>query len=84
MTDPVALLDTERLGEYLAGVLPELGAIESAEKFSGGQSNPTFRLETGSGTYVLRRQPPGKLLKSAHAVDREYRVMAALSGSATT
>jgi len=52
------------------------------EKFQGGQSNPTFKLIAASGTYVLRRQPPGKLLKSAHAVDREYRVMRALAGTA--
>jgi len=51
------------------------------EKFKGGQSNPTYRLKAASGSYVLRRQPPGKLLKSAHAVDREYRVMRALAGS---
>ena len=51
------------------------------EKFKGGQSNPTYRLKAASGTYVLRRQPPGKLLKSAHAVDREYRVMRALAGT---
>ncbi|AXS41964.1 phosphotransferase family protein [Breoghania sp. L-A4] len=52
-----------------------------AEKFAGGQSNPTFRIEAESGTYVLRRKPPGKLLKSAHAVDREFRVMTALRGT---
>ena len=51
------------------------------DKFKGGQSNPTFKLTARSGTYVLRRQPPGKLLKSAHAVDREFRVMRALDGS---
>jgi aminoglycoside phosphotransferase (APT) family kinase protein len=51
------------------------------EKFKGGQSNPTFRLVAASGSYVLRRQPPGALLKSAHAVDREFRVMQALAGS---
>ncbi len=51
------------------------------EKFPGGQSNPTFKLTAASGTYVLRRQPPGKLLKSAHAVDREFRVQKALQGS---
>jgi len=49
------------------------------EKFAGGQSNPTFKLTAGSGVYVLRRQPPGKLLKSAHAVDREFRVISALA-----
>ena len=48
-------------------------------KFSVGQSNPTFRLTTPSGTYVLRRKPPGTLLKSAHAVDREFRVQKALA-----
>lgn len=52
-----------------------------AEKFSVGQSNPTYLLRGASGTYVLRRQPPGVLLKSAHAVDREYRVQKALAGS---
>ena len=51
------------------------------DKFKGGQSNPTFKLIAASGTYVLRRQPAGKLLKSAHAVDREFRVMKALAGS---
>jgi aminoglycoside phosphotransferase (APT) family kinase protein len=52
------------------------------EQFKGGQSNPTFLLTTPSRRLVLRRKPPGKLLPSAHAVDREYRVMAALRGSA--
>ena len=53
----------------------------SLEKFSGGQSNPTFKVSAQSGLYVLRRQPPGKLLKSAHAVDREYSVLNALKNS---
>lgn len=53
-----------------------------AEKFMVGQSNPTFRLESASGAYVLRRKPPGVLLKSAHAVDREFRVQRALAGTA--
>jgi len=48
------------------------------EQFRGGQSNPTYKLTTPGARYVLRRKPPGKLLPSAHAVDREYRVMAAL------
>ncbi|HXH53471.1 MAG TPA: phosphotransferase family protein [Sphingomicrobium sp.] len=47
-------------------------------QFKGGQSNPTYRLDAASGTYVLRRKPPGKILPGAHAVEREYRVMAAL------
>ena len=75
MTTGVASLDLDRLSKHLEG---RFGKLESAEKFSGGQSNPTFRLETSEGIFVLRRQPPGKLLKSAHAVDREYRVMRAL------
>jgi aminoglycoside phosphotransferase (APT) family kinase protein len=47
-------------------------------QFKGGQSNPTYRVDSASGAYVLRRKPPGKLLPGAHAVEREYRVMAAL------
>ena len=48
-------------------------------QFAGGQSNPTFLVESRSQRYVLRRKPPGKLLPSAHAVDREYRVISALA-----
>ena len=47
-------------------------------KFKGGQSNPTYRIDTPNRSYVLRRQPFGKLLPSAHAVDREYAAMSAL------
>ena len=54
----------------------------AAERFEGGQSNPTYKLLAGSGEYVLRRKPLGHLLPSAHAVDREYRVMRALAGTA--
>src|SRR5581483_352296 len=50
----------------------------TVEQFRGGQANPTYRLSAPSGRYVLRRKPPGKLLPSAHAVDREYRVITAL------
>jgi aminoglycoside phosphotransferase (APT) family kinase protein len=50
----------------------------TVRQFRGGQSNPTYHLSSPSGTYVLRRKPPGKLLPSAHAVDREYRVITAL------
>jgi aminoglycoside phosphotransferase (APT) family kinase protein len=53
----------------------------AAEQFEGGQSNPTYKLRSGAGSYVLRRKPIGQLLPSAHAVDREYRVMRALSGT---
>ena len=54
-----------------------------ATKFKGGQSNPTYLLEAASGKYVLRRKPPGKLLASAHAVDREFRVLQALIGTSS-
>lgn len=71
-------LDTASLGAYLAGHLDGFSGTLSAEKFEGGQSNPTFKLTAGGKSYVLRRKPPGELLKSAHAVDREYRVITAL------
>src|ERR687892_263626 len=51
----------------------------AVRQFKGGQSNPTYLLETPSRRYVLRRKPPGKLLPSAHAVDREFRVISALA-----
>src|ERR1700692_4835019 len=47
-------------------------------QFQGGQSTPTYRLSSPGGEYVLRRKPPGKLLPSAHAVDREYRILTTL------
>ncbi|MGL6160656.1 phosphotransferase [Microbulbifer sp.] len=72
-------LPPERLEEYLAACIEGFRGPLEVSKFSDGQSNPTFKLHAASGTYVLRRQPPGKLLKSAHAVDREFRVMRALA-----
>ncbi|MCQ3827825.1 phosphotransferase [Microbulbifer elongatus] len=77
----VGQLDIENLREYLREILPGFDGVVRATKFPGGQSNPTFKVETDAGLYVLRRQPPGKLLKSAHAVDREFRVMRALADS---
>ena len=74
-------LPLSRLGAYLEARLPGFYGLRSARKFSGGQSNPTFLLTADSGKLVLRRKPPGDLLKSAHAVDREFRVIRALSGS---
>ncbi|MEP5566318.1 MAG: phosphotransferase [Halioglobus sp.] len=71
-------LDTSTLGEYLAAHIPGFRGPISTEKFAGGQSNPTFKLSAGGTSYVLRRKPPGELLKSAHAVDREFRVISAL------
>ncbi len=75
------VIDLAVLNSYLSSACPSIGHVKSAEKFAGGQSNPTFKLTTDNGVYVLRRQPPGKLLKSAHAVDREFRVINALQGS---
>ena len=70
--------DTEALSRYLERQMSGFRGPVDARKFGNGQSNPTYRLQAQSGVYVLRRKPPGELLKSAHAVDREYRVTAAL------
>ena len=80
MTDANAL-DAAVLAPYLEANVPGFRGLESIEKFKSGQSNPTFLLIAGSGRYVLRAKPPGQLLKSAHQVDREYRVMRALAGT---
>lgn len=67
--------------EHVAGCSGDENAL-TVEQFQGGQSNPTYRISTAQGEcYILRRKPPGKLLPSAHAVDREYRIMQALAGS---
>lgn len=73
-------LDREALNAFLERNLPDFGPILSIEKFKGGQSNPTYRLQTASRTCVLRRKPPGKLIRGAHAIDREYRVVGAVHG----
>jgi len=77
----IDLLDVPTLTSYLEANMDDFAGPFTATKFSGGQSNPTFRIDAVSGIYVLRRQPPGKLLKSAHAVDREYRVLKALEST---
>ena len=74
-------LDTRSLEAYLRDHLPEVHGPITAEKFAGGQSNPTFLISDGDQRWVLRRKPPGELLASAHAVDREFRVMSALAGT---
>jgi len=68
------------LAEYLQAHVPGFHGPLVATKFDGGQSNPTYKIDAASGRYVLRRKPPGQLLPSAHAVDREYRVLQALHG----
>ena len=70
--------DVARLEAYLARELPTFSGPLTAQQFAGGQSNPTYLLSTPGARYVLRRKPPGQLLASAHAVDREFRVIKAL------
>ena len=62
------------LSEHMEGDFSDLDVLQ----FEGGQSNPTYRIHAGKNTFVMRKKPPGVLLKSAHAVDREHRIMAAL------
>ena len=73
-------IDRDALERYLAIYLPDFEPPLEIRQFEGGQSNPTYLLRTGAGEFVLRKKPPGHLLPSAHAVDREYRVMTALAG----
>lgn len=71
-------IDTEVLEAYLAKFISDFRGPITVEQFRGGQSNPTYRVSSAKDSYVLRRKPPGKLLPSAHAVEREYRVISAL------
>jgi aminoglycoside phosphotransferase (APT) family kinase protein len=71
-------IDVASLERYLAASVTGFAGPLAVRQFKGGQSNPTYLLETPQRRYVLRRKPPGKLLPSAHAVDREYRVIRAL------
>jgi len=73
-------LQRNRLGDYLARELALSGVLE-IERVEGGQSNPTFFLTVGGRRLVLRKKPAGPVLPSAHAVDREHRVLAALAGT---
>jgi aminoglycoside phosphotransferase (APT) family kinase protein len=73
-------IDRDALERYLVDHLPGFRGPLEVRQFEGGQSNPTYYLHTLGGDYVLRKKPPGQLLPSAHAVEREYRVMTALSG----
>ena len=75
------MLNLAAVEAYLSQHLPGFDGPIEADKFQVGQSNPTFRLKTPKRDYVLRRKPPGQLLKSAHAVDREFRVQKALAGT---
>ena len=77
----VSSLNEDKLVAYLEANVDGFSGPITVTKFAGGQSNPTFKIDAASGSYVLRRQPPGELLKSAHAVDREYRVLKALANT---
>lgn len=85
MTDTAdipGLTDPQALAAELAAGIDGFYGLRRIVKFDTGQSNPTYRVEADSGLYVMRVKPPGMLLAGAHRVDREYRVMAALAGSA--
>lgn len=71
-------IDEARLADWLSAHVPGFHGPLQVDQFSGGQSNPTYRLRTPEASYVLRRKPPGPLLKGAHAIEREARVMGAL------
>jgi len=75
-------LDLPRLAAFLKSTLESPPGELGARRFRGGQSNPTYLLSVGKARYVLRKKPSGRLLPSAHAVEREYRVMSALASSA--
>ncbi|MCR9126479.1 MAG: phosphotransferase family protein [Rhodobacteraceae bacterium] len=81
MTNAAQTFDVPAVEAYLTENLPGFSGPITVRKFDVGQSNPTFLLKTPGHNYVLRRKPPGVLLKSAHAVDREFRVQSALAGT---
>jgi aminoglycoside phosphotransferase (APT) family kinase protein len=78
--DPRHQLDVARLEKFVDEHLDDFEGALRVKQFVGGQSNPTYHLSDGHREWVLRRKPPGKLVSSAHAVDREFRVLAALNG----
>jgi aminoglycoside phosphotransferase (APT) family kinase protein len=79
---PQHSFDTQRLSAWMQTHIAGFSGPIEVQQFAGGQSNPTFLVQSASRRYVLRRKPPGKLLPSAHAVDREFRVLAALKDTA--
>ncbi len=74
-------ISQQTLDPYLRDTVKGFAGLQTVTKFGTGQSNPTYKLDADSGTYVLRSKPAGKLLPSAHAVEREFRVMQALSNT---
>ena len=79
MQESPNVLDAEALEPWLTDHVEGFDTLHEIRKFDTGQSNPTFLITADSGKYVLRAKPPGQLLKSAHQVDREYRVISALA-----
>ena len=73
--------DEAALAAWMNETVAGFDGLMTVSQFKGGQSNPTYKLDTPDRSYVLRRKPPGKLLPSAHAVDREYKVMKSLGGA---
>ena len=83
MAKPLHNYDATVLSAYLEQHVTGFTGLAGIGRFSDGQSNPTYRiLDISGASYVLRAKPPGELLKSAHAVDREFRVMNALAETA--
>jgi aminoglycoside phosphotransferase (APT) family kinase protein len=78
---PQHAFDLDRLAAFMRQHVDDFRGDLHVEQFKGGQSNPTFLLTAGGNQYVMRRKPPGTLLPSAHAVDREYRVITALAAT---
>jgi aminoglycoside phosphotransferase (APT) family kinase protein len=81
MGAPALDFDPRRLEGYLRARLPEIEGAMTVLRIGGGQSNPTYRLKFASRDVILRKQPAGELLPSAHAVDREFRVQSALAAT---
>lgn len=79
--DPRHALDVPRLEEYVRKHIDEFDGTLGVRQFVGGQSNPTYLLCDGTREWVLRRKPPGKLVSSAHATDREFRILSALAAT---
>ena len=78
---PFSAQQLEALAQYLCTHVKPFSGLPVIKALTGGQSNPTFLLDAGGERYVLRKKPPGKLLNSAHAIEREYRIIAALRES---
>jgi aminoglycoside phosphotransferase (APT) family kinase protein len=78
---PAHVLDEPKLFDYLNANIEGFAGPATLRQFQGGQSNPTYLIETPDQSYVLRKKPPGTLLPSAHQIDREYRIQKALAGT---